>query len=299
MLKRIFPLLMFVLTILYIFRGSFMPHVEEKKSKIEEGFANPVQVQSIRVGQLSDLVEQSAELLPMSEIKVTAILSGRIQKIYVKEGDKVAAGDPLIKYTGPEKGEEGFFDDLIVHSPVAGVVSNVPVYVGVRVDEKDKLVGLSVLNPLKLILRLPDQYYSRLKKGMTAQFKANSYPDQPFKAKLVSIQPQVDSLSRTAYVEFQLDNTGQKLVPGMFGSLSLDTHTAYSGLLVPIESIFVIDHQAYVFVADKNKALRKKVNVIFEGVDQAVVSGEVSVGQSVLTVRADALNDGDEIVIVK
>ena len=78
--------------------------LEDKRNKIvaEADTANtdkvyPVRVETMKVDTIEDIISFSANLNPYDEVYLAPASPGRIEKIYVKIGDKVKKGDLLVK----------------------------------------------------------------------------------------------------------------------------------------------------------------------------------------------------------
>jgi multidrug efflux pump subunit AcrA (membrane-fusion protein) len=93
-------------------------------------------------------------------------------------------------------------------------------------------------------------------------------------------------------------NKEHLLLPGMTGTVKIKSAKQSQGLLVPMESILVQNDQGYVYVYRDGKAIQKKITVLQEGVETAVIKGLVS-GEQVLTIKPDTLKDGDPVYVVK
>ncbi|MDY6842692.1 MAG: efflux RND transporter periplasmic adaptor subunit [Thermodesulfobacteriota bacterium] len=63
--------------------------IEEHKTKVE--------VVIVKRGNLSTFLSLTGTLAPLQEVKITSKIPGRVEKVYVEEGDHVKAGDTLIQ----------------------------------------------------------------------------------------------------------------------------------------------------------------------------------------------------------
>jgi multidrug efflux pump subunit AcrA (membrane-fusion protein) len=134
MFKKMFPLLLILLTVAYLSKDAWLPGAKkDKQTMVATQF--PVRVTAVSTGTLQEELKFPMELKAVTEAKVIPSYLGRIEALYVQEGSVVKAGEPLYKYVGPQVGEEGFFDDLIVKSPITGVVLSVVKDVGGAVEK--------------------------------------------------------------------------------------------------------------------------------------------------------------------
>jgi membrane fusion protein (multidrug efflux system) len=297
-MKKIFPILLILVTVLYLTRGFFEPKEKQEAVDMTGAFQTPVRVVTVRGGSLQDELRFPLDVRAFSEVKVNPTYMGRIEKVLVKEGQSVKKGDKLLKYDGPQEGAEGFFDDLYVRAPIDGVVSVIYRESGMSGEKDMPLISLTALDPVKAVIDLPNEYITMLGTGMTIVFTVDAYSDKTFSGKLYARRPQVDSVSRTTQVEFLVVNKEHLLLPGMTGTVKIKSAKQSQGLLVPMESILVQNDQGYVYVYRDGKAIQKKITVLQEGVETAVIKGLVS-GEQVLTIKPDTLKDGDPVYVVK
>ncbi len=299
MFKKYVPLILVIITVLYVTKG-FWQHKElEKQVDVGVGFQQPVTVTPVRYGGLNEKLRLPADIKASTEVRVVPTFIGRIEQYYVKEGQAVKAGDKLLKYVGPAENEDGFFDDLIVKAPISGVVTAILKDAGMNAVKDEALLTITSVDTVRAVVNLPSEYNGMLSSGMHADIVVDSLPDKVFTGTLRSVRPQVDQVSRTSYVEFLIDNSAHLLLPGMGGSILFRSGTSGGGLIVPMESIFIQEGQAYVFVNAGGKAGRRKIAVLQEGLDEAVVRGDLRSGTQVLVTRPDSLKDGDVIYVVK
>ena len=299
MLKRLIPLIFVLLTLLYITKGLWAPKEKEKMVNVGTGFQSPVSVAKVRYGGLNEAVNLPADIKAYTEVDVLPTFLGRIEKFYIKEGDKVRAGDKLLKYAGPAEGSPDFFDDLIVKAPISGIVTAVLKDAGMNAENDKPILTVSSIDTVRAVVNLPSEYKAMLTSGLKAKVEVDAVPGGTFTGTLKTVRPQVDPVSRTSYVEFLIANKSHTLLPGMAGTVSFTAGAGRGGLIVPMVSIFVENERSYVYVNSKDKALKRPVTVLQEGVDEAVIKGDLHTGTQVLTIRPDSLKDGDIIYVVK
>jgi len=56
-----------------------------------------VQTEKVRSGNLEQMVSATGRVVPPTEVKLSANVSGRITRIHVEEGDAVQKGDLLVE----------------------------------------------------------------------------------------------------------------------------------------------------------------------------------------------------------
>lgn len=78
------------------------------------------------------------------------------------------------------------------------------------------IVSVMQINPVKVLLNLPESLYGKVKPGMEVTISLDAYEDREFKGKVFRLYPTVDALSHTAPLEISVPNSEGLLRPGMF-----------------------------------------------------------------------------------
>ena len=99
-------------------------------------------------------------------------------------------------------------------SPIDGIVVDRYANVGESVEGRS-IMKLAQVNPLKVELIAPTEYFGLIQKGMVAEV----YPEQPenqvFKATVTIVDKLIDPASGSFTVRMTLPNPGDKLVGGV------------------------------------------------------------------------------------
>lgn len=136
-----------------------------------------------------------------------------------------------------------------VLSPLSGVVVERPATPGQAVEASSEL--FTVVDPTQVWVwgNAHEKDLARLQSGQTAEIRVTSYPDRVFAGRVSLIAPALDSQSRTARVRCVVANPEGLLRPGMFASLSVQTDSRRSALLVPRTAVLDEEGKQILFVA--------------------------------------------------
>src|SRR5436190_12059854 len=101
-IKKIGGLLV-IATLLFVFAKPIMKFAGGvlAADKAGEGAAAPPTAK-VQRGSVVTRVEVAGDIVPAIQVEVKAEVGARIEKIHVKEGDEVRAGDPLIDLDNTE-----------------------------------------------------------------------------------------------------------------------------------------------------------------------------------------------------
>ena len=184
-------------------------------------------------------------------------------------------------------------------SPTNGVVT-------VRnYDPGDMAAGQPILtieniNPVKVIIHVSESFYSQVVKGMPAKVKVDALADEVFEGKVSLIHPTLNPVSHTFPVEIEVNNSDQRLRPGMFSRVTMNFGTN-DRPLVPDMAVLkqTGSNDRYVFVEKEGKAVYTLVQLgtRVEG-KYEIVSG-LSAGDRVIVRGNAGLIDGTEVQVVE
>ena len=145
-----------------------------------------------------------------------------IKKIYIKEGDAVKQGDPLV-----------LADDILFKSMIAGTVTAINFKQGELVNPQMALLTVTNLKPLYLEVSLEQQSILRVKKGQEVQISFESLRSE----KLTGLVSQVYPRDKQFIVRVELSDWPSGVLPGMTADLAIKVGVKNESLLIPVNSI--------------------------------------------------------------
>lgn len=112
-------------------------------------------------------------------------------------------------------------ENTVLVSPVSGVVT------ARNYDPGDMTGSLPILtvgtvNPVKVIVNVNESDFAKIRKGMPAILRLESYGDEEFQGTVTMVSPTVDAASRTFGLEITVPNPQNRILPGMFGRVELN-----------------------------------------------------------------------------
>ena len=181
------------------------------------------------------------------------------------------------------------------------------VNLGQYVNPGDKIVTLQSLDPIYVDFSLPQQYLSRLKMGQTITVTTDAIPGRTFDGKITAINPKVDPDTRNLQIEATIPNPKHDLLPGMYGSVTVQSGEVQQYLTLPQtavtfnpygESVYVIEEGAK--GTDGKPVLTAKQTFVTVGEtrgDQVAIVKGIKPGDMVATSGQLKLKNGSAVVI--
>lgn len=191
-------------------------------------------------------------------------------------------------------------ENTVLTSPISGVVT------ARNYDPGDMAANMPIVTvarvkPVKLVINVTENDYPKIHKGMTATVKFDTYGDEEFTGTVSTVMPTVDAASRTFGVEILLANADSKVLPGMFGRVSLNLGTE-NRVVVPDKA--VIKQQGsgnqYVYVYNPDGTVSYNQVELGQrlGAEYELVSG-VESGAQVVVSGQSKLANGSKVEIAK
>ena len=174
-------------------------------------------------------------------------------------------------------------ENTVLTSPISGVVS------ARNYDAGDLPMGailtVQQMNPLKVIVNVNEEEFSKIKNGMPVTVTLDAVPDETFNGSVYLIHPEINQQTRTFQVEITINNGAGKVSAGMFARVKFNYGT---------EKHIVVPDKAIV----KMQGSGKRFVYVYKE-DGTVAYTEVELGMR-LKDRYEilsGLNDGDRVVV--
>lgn len=178
-------------------------------------------------------------------------------------------------------------------APFAGRVASLKVVPGQWVRQGDELMTIVDLDPIRVQVQVLESEIAHLTPGRTADVSFAAFPDERFTGRIETINPIVESGTRTARATVLVPNPGGRILPGMYARVSLEARRYPDRVLVPRTAVLERDRRTMLFVYDPagSDGLAKwryvttglQNDSLVEILSQNVETDSVKPGETVLT----------------
>lgn len=184
-------------------------------------------------------------------------------------------------------------------APFSGVVSKKMVDLGSMVMPGTPIVELTDISSLKLSVSVPERDILKFQKGQKVVANADVYSDVDFNGVISNIAVQADA-SHNFKVQSTIKNSNaNRLMAGMYGSVSLSNSKSTSALSVPRKALVGSSKSPKVYVVRNGKAKLTSFNAgTSDGEYIEVVSG-LSQGDKIVIKGQVNLQDNSNVKIAK
>jgi len=159
------------------------------------------------------------------------------------------------------------------------------------------LFRISDFTPLLCRVEVPEKDFPRIRVGQPAHIRVEAYPGDSFSAEVARLRPTVDAATGTFTVTLEV--AGQdKLRPGMFASVYLQTDTHDDAIVIPRDALVLDSLGDTVFVKSGDDAERREVRLGLRSENLVEVLEGISEGDLLIVVGQDGLADGTPVTVI-
>jgi len=256
--------------------------------------------------QLFDQGALPRKELDQSRVDVTAarnqnaIARQHLDKLMAigKQQELKAAAGQLESAKGKYLGAEAQLGYSEIRSPIAGVITDRPLYPGEMASAGTPLITVMDTSSVIAKAHIPQNDAAALKIGDKGTMTVPGL-EQPIEGKVTVVSPALDPNSTTVEVWFEAKNPKHELKPGTSVQLSLTAQTVKDALVVPVSSILTApDGATTVMVAGTDgRAHQKTVKLGIRNGDDVQITDGVSENDKVIASGAYGLPDKTKIKI--
>ncbi len=257
----------------------------------------------VRSERWADTVTATGSLIAVQGVTVSAELGGKVSRIAFESGDRVKAGDLLVRLdTTAEEAQlrsaeaaaklarinldrnqdlrknrtisqadldtaeanfkqataqvdnvRATIEKKTITAPFAGLLGLRQVNLGQIVEQGTPVVALQTLDPIYIDFSLPQQRYASLSVGSTVQITTDAAPGEMFEGRILAINPEIDTLTRSVRIRAVMANRGEHLRAGMFANVKVILPHEEDYLIIPATSVLYAPYGDTVFVIDTQK----------------------------------------------
>jgi RND family efflux transporter MFP subunit len=192
-----------------------------------------------------------------------------------------------------------------VHAPIDGYVSARLMDPGAMATPGQTILTLMDIRTVWAEVSISEEHAGRIGLNDTATVTLDALPQVRLVGRVIQVNPAANPQSRAFTVRLELDNSAQRIKPGMFGRARFVVERRANALVVPHEALLGTNTPdgPHVFVVEDGKARRVGVTVRSRQGPWAEVmgreSGALHEGQPVITIGLERLEDGASVKVAR
>ena len=187
--------------------------------------------------------------------------------------------------------------DTVLVSPLDGYVTGRYADLGAIASPTQPILSVQFMKAVWVAIAVPEEICSRLHVGQKGEVTFDALPRRVFSASVVQINPAADPESRQYTVRMVIDNRQDRLKPGMFARVRLQTELIPDVVAVPREAVQRSSDESFVvIVGPGGRARRTAVSTGVEDTDFISVTSGLRAGDRVVTMSSFPIRDGQIVV---
>lgn len=181
-----------------------------------------------------------------------------------------------------------------LQSPIDGVVDSVAVELGDLVASGSMMVRIASLNAIQARIGIEIEDATRLSNGDSALLIAQDNTQKTVEATIKVIDARIDIQTRMASALIEIPD-GNGFLPGQAVLAKIIIDTKKDVIIVPRKSVFTDETGDFVFLAENNVALLRRVETGLTSGDFTEIRNGLSANEQVVLEGASILSDGMKI----
>jgi len=178
----------------------------------------------VRQGPIVEAVYGIGTVTARQIYNLKLAVNSTVRGLYVKEGDFVKAGAPLIYLEGA----------VTFKAPFAGTVTYLPYNLGETVFPQTPLLTLMDLKDRYMVVSLEQLAAFRVRRGLPARISFESIRGKSFTGQVRSIYSSND---KQFLVNIEAGQLPDEALPGMTGDVAIELSRKESAVLIPIAGV--------------------------------------------------------------
>ena len=181
---------------------------------------------------------------------------------------------------------------LRITAPIDGVVTQRLLHPGALVGTSgsEPIVRIQQINRLRLLVSIPERYFSSIKTGASIPFAVSAHPGKTFYGIISRPSYTLDAKNRTETVELEVDNAELELSPGMYANVRWPISRPGMTFIVPSSAIVSTTEQTFVNrITPAGKVEWVPVQRGYADGDNVEVFGELHTGDALAVQGSDEL----------
>jgi len=215
-----------------------------------------IKAQPVTIGVAQKTYKALSTIESLKSIEITSKVNGIIDDIFFKEGSIVSVNQKLFSILAADKvGRTEIF------ATFNGIIGLNKKNIGDPVNRGEVLTYLDNYEQMKLEFNLPERLLPYLNKNLTFNTFSENFPEKIYKGTLEFIDTRIDTETRTIKVYTLIHNNDLSLKPGLLMKVNLFLEEKPNAILIPEEALLSINKEHYVYIANKDIAEIRKVDI--------------------------------------
>jgi membrane fusion protein (multidrug efflux system) len=257
------------------------------KKKIQEARSQPIGVIAIKVNRTNffEKLETFGTAIANRTFSIRIKKEELISSINFDEYPSIKKGDVIAK-----------LNSQTIYAPFNGKVGKREITPGILGGDDSIIATLDDIEILKVDIKVPENYLGILKQGLKIEASSSAF-NEKFTGSIQTISSRVDPTTRSILVQAKIDNSTQKLIPGMLLNISLIFNETNS-LGIPEEALVIQGSDKFVYVIDNNQLKKQAVSTGKRNFGKVEILSGLNEDQIILAEGTNKARPGKKVKII-
>jgi RND family efflux transporter MFP subunit len=156
-----------------------------------------------------------------------------------------------------------------IHAPFNGMITYRGVDEGDFVQNSSSgqtrlLMTVASIDKVKVVLQVPEREAIWVEPGAEAMIQVDARERWQVKGRVARVAHSLDSQALTMRVEVDLPNADHKLLPGMYGHMTLTLQTIPDARAIPATAVYSRGGENYIIQVENGRARRQRVRIRYD-----------------------------------
>jgi RND family efflux transporter MFP subunit len=187
-----------------------------------------------------------------------------------------------------------------IKAPFDGVIVSLPHYTpGVKLEQGKPVVGLMDYSRMYMDINLPESVIGYIKPDQPVHITHYTFPEDTLKGVISELSPAISMETRTFKGKILIANDKLILRPGMFVKADIVVDNAENSIIIPKELIQSNRNRKYVYIIEKNTAIRRNIRTGLEDESNVQVVSGLKENDNLVIRGFETLRDKSKVKIQK
>lgn len=189
-------------------------------------------------------------------------------------------------------------DKGYVKSPISGIVDAKYMSKGEMSGPGSPILNVVNVSKVKISCGVPERYVTQISRGEKVKITFSVLPDEEYEAVIDYVAPSLNPQNRTFEIELVMNNPNGKFKPEMSANITFTNKSVDNAVV--LQQDYVVDNgdEKFVFVLEGDIAKKRVVRLGGRSDNMVLIEEGLNVGETLINVGFQGLNDGDKVTLV-
>lgn len=185
-------------------------------------------------------------------------------------------------------------NETVIKAPFDGILDKRYVSIGDYVDSQKEMFYILKLNPIWVVIQLPQEYIKSVKLGQEVEVEVDPVTNLKGKVDYISSSLNENNL---VVVKILLNNNEGLLKENMFAKVKIQT-TLVEGYKIPENAVVLAGNENFVYVVENSKAKPVNVKVLSQEPGYVYITGDIKPQDKVIISNLMNVKPGSPVKVI-